>query len=111
MADRVFGLKAEVAGGLFLAAAAVLGLVVENLEALRPYYDTFLTTNAAVSIGAVKVGTGFTMSLFIGGLAIDAPGKDNAVGAGVLMGSILSGITGSIVLADVRKPLLSPQPA
>ena len=55
MAEKVFGLKAEVAGGLFLALAAVLGLIVENIDILRPYYDAFLSTNATAAIGAIKV--------------------------------------------------------
>ena len=55
MADRVFGLKTEVAGGLFLAAAAALGLLVENTAPLQPFYDAFLTTQTKVQVGELKI--------------------------------------------------------
>ena len=43
-------------------------------------------------------GVGFTMSLFIGGLAFDNAAQLDQVRLGVLMGSIMSGIVGYIVL-------------
>ena len=43
-------------------------------------------------------GIGFTMSLFIGTLAFEAPDELNAVRLGVIMGSILSVVAGVIVL-------------
>jgi NhaA family Na+:H+ antiporter len=43
-------------------------------------------------------GIGFTMSLFIGGLAFTDPVLLNTVRAGVLIGSIVSGVVGYIVL-------------
>ncbi len=43
-------------------------------------------------------GIGFTMSLFIGGLAFDTPQMMTYVKLGVLSGSILSGIIGSVAL-------------
>ncbi|MCL5778320.1 Na+/H+ antiporter NhaA [Limibaculum sp. FT325] len=48
---------------------------------------------------ALIAGIGFTMSLFIGTLAFSDPEHQNAVRLGVLAGSLLSGLTGSIVLA------------
>ena len=43
-------------------------------------------------------GIGFTMSLFIGGLAFDDPGHAAAVRLGVLAGSLISGAVGYLVL-------------
>jgi NhaA family Na+:H+ antiporter len=48
---------------------------------------------------AVLCGIGFTMSLFIGGLAFaDAPHAMNSVKIGVFAGSILSGVAGWMIL-------------
>ena len=47
---------------------------------------------------ALLCGIGFTMSLFIGGLAFAGPAQADAVKIGVLMGSLISAITGVIVL-------------
>ena len=47
---------------------------------------------------ALLCGIGFTMSLFIGGLAFIGPAQGDAVKIGVLMGSILSAIAGYMIL-------------
>lgn len=47
---------------------------------------------------AVLCGIGFTMSLFIGGLAYHDTGMQAVVRIGVLAGSILSGIAGFVIL-------------
>lgn len=64
---------------------------------------------------ACLTGVGFTMSLFIGGLAFDSADQLNEVRIGVLMGSVLSGITGYLLLrqlplpdASKKKPLDEP---
>ena len=49
-------------------------------------------------------GVGFTMSLFIGGLAFDSADKLNEVRIGVLMGSVLSGVTGYLLLSRLPAP-------
>ena len=53
---------------------------------------------------ACLTGVGFTMSLFIGGLAFDSADQLNEVRIGVLMGSILSGITGYLLLSRLPLP-------
>lgn len=45
-------------------------------------------------------GVGFTMSLFIGGLAFDDPGQINQIRAGVILGSLIAGCAGAFVLLD-----------
>jgi NhaA family Na+:H+ antiporter len=47
---------------------------------------------------AVLTGIGFTMSLFIGTLAFQAPEYNTAVRIGVLSGSLVCGIAGYLVL-------------
>jgi Na+:H+ antiporter, NhaA family len=49
-------------------------------------------------------GIGFTMSLFIGGLAFSDPAMGDAVKIGVLMGSAASAICGYLVLGLAAKP-------
>lgn len=57
-------------------------------------------------------GIGFTMSLFIGGLAFDDPGHAGAVRLGVLAGSLLSGTVGYLVLkAAIAKAKPESEPA
>ena len=47
---------------------------------------------------ALLCGIGFTMSLFIGGLAFTDPAQSDAVKIGVLMGSLLSAFFGALIL-------------
>lgn len=58
---------------------------------------------------AVLCGIGFTMSLFIGGLAWEHSGFDAPVRLGVITGSIASAIVGSILLrwAAAAKPAVA----
>ncbi len=45
-------------------------------------------------------GVGFTMSLFIGGLAFDDPEQINQIRAGVILGSLFAGCAGALLLVD-----------
>ncbi|MGA8513403.1 MAG: Na+/H+ antiporter NhaA, partial [Burkholderiaceae bacterium] len=47
---------------------------------------------------ALLCGIGFTMSLFIGGLAFADPVQADSVKVGVLMGSLISAIAGFLML-------------
>lgn len=47
---------------------------------------------------ALLCGIGFTMSLFIGLLAFDDPDVQDKAKIGILVGSVLAGITGSVLL-------------
>ncbi len=53
---------------------------------------------------ALLCGIGFTMSLFIGGLAFTDPALSDAVKIGVLMGSIASALGGFTLLRFASKP-------
>jgi NhaA family Na+:H+ antiporter len=53
---------------------------------------------------ALLTGIGFTMSLFIGGLAFPEPGYGAAVRLGVLGGSILSAVAGYLLLRLLSGP-------
>ncbi len=53
---------------------------------------------------ALLCGIGFTMSLFIGGLAFTDPALSDAVKIGVLMGSIASAVAGFTLLRFAGKP-------
>lgn len=57
---------------------------------------------------ALLCGIGFTMSLFIGGLAFADPEQGDAVKIGVLMGSLLSAIAGYGFLRFAAKPTNAP---
>ena len=53
---------------------------------------------------ALLCGIGFTMSLFIAGLAFAAPAYETEAKLGVLAGSLLSGIAGALVLLRYPAP-------
>ena len=103
VADLLAPLPLGIAAGLFLGKQV----------------GVFLTTWAVVTLGwadrpedaswpqvygvSLLAGVGFTMSLFIGMLAFpNSPELQDAVKIGVLAGSVLSAVTGAVVLLIAR---------
>ncbi len=77
--------------GVFGAAYATVALGL----AVRPQGVNWLKIYGAACVA----GIGFTMSLFIGGLAYADPALQNLVRLGVISGSLASGILGAIILS------------
>lgn len=98
LATLVAPLPLGIAMGLFLGKQ--LGIftsvwIVAKLGiAARPSHASWLQVYGV----ALLCGIGFTMSLFIGGLAFTDPDQADDVKIGVLMGSMLSAIMGYLIL-------------
>ena len=93
-----------VAAGLFVGKqAGMLGAVALAVKAgwaERPGRASWTQLYGVLLLA----GIGFTMSLFIGGLAFGNPALIDRVKIGVLIGSILSGVSGYVVLRWVARP-------
>jgi Na+:H+ antiporter, NhaA family len=102
--DLVEPLPLGIALGLFvgkqLGIFASVWLVVKLRLASRPKDASW----AQVYGVSLLCGIGFTMSLFIGGLAFAGASKGDAVKIGVLMGSLASALCGYVLLRFVAKP-------
>ena len=102
--DLVAPLPLGIALGLFLGKQlgifASIWLAVKLRLAIRPK-DASWTQVYGVSL---LCGIGFTMSLFIGGLAFTDTDKADAVKIGVLMGSVASALSGYLLLRLAAKP-------
>ena len=104
----------SLAGTSFAALAAPLPLGIAMGLFLGKQIGIFTSVWIAVKLGiaarpshaswlqvygvALLCGIGFTMSLFIGGLAFTDPDQADDVKIGVLMGSMLSAIIGYVIL-------------
>ena len=88
-----------IAMGLFLGKQlgifASVWVSVKLGIAVRPTNASWLQVYGV----ALLCGIGFTMSLFIGGLAFTGAAQGDAVKIGVLMGSLLSAILGYLILS------------
>ena len=100
LATLAEGIPLGIAAGLLLGKAVgvfgSLALMVGLGLASRPAAATWLQCFGV----AVLCGIGFTMSLFIGGLAFEGldPAFETRVKLGVLAGSLLSGLAGTAIL-------------
>lgn len=107
LAQMLAPLPLGVALGLFLGKqVGIFGsvrLAVAMGIAKRPRDATWLQVYGV----ALLCGIGFTMSLFIGGLAFADPALTAAVKIGVLGGSIASALCGYAVLRLAPKPTLN----
>jgi NhaA family Na+:H+ antiporter len=109
LSDLVAPLPLGIAAALFLGKQiGIFGsvrLAVALGLARRPRGATWLHVYGL----ALLCGIGFTMSLFIGGLAFDDPAHTAAVKIGVLSGSLLSALVGYLLFlaAPPRKAELS----
>ena len=102
--DLLAPLPLGIALGLFvgkqLGIFASIWLSVKLRLAIRPK-DASWTQVYGVSL---LCGIGFTMSLFIGGLAFTDTSKGDALKIGVLMGSLASALCGYVLLRLAAKP-------
>jgi NhaA family Na+:H+ antiporter len=98
LAALIAPLPLGIALGLFLGKQlgifTSVWIVVKLGIAARPAHASWMQVYGV----ALLCGIGFTMSLFIGGLAFTGADQGDAVKIGVLMGSILSAIIGYLIL-------------
>ena len=95
-----------ITAGLFLGKA--VGITVLTLVTARLLRAQLAGTWPQLLGVAFLAGIGFTMSLFIGGLAFTDPGLEGPVKVGVYAGSLLSGVVGLTLLARVLPARESP---
>lgn len=97
----------RVAGGVVagLLAGKVLGITLGALAATRLGWGRLPAgADWTQMIGVAAVGgVGFTVSLFIAGLAFNDGAILDAAKLGILTGSLISGVVGSAVLARARR--------
>lgn len=105
LATLAEGIPLGITAGLLLGKAVgvfgSLALMVGSGLAARPAGASWLQCFGV----AVLCGIGFTMSLFIGGLAFEGldPAYETRVKLGVLAGSLLSGLAGTAILVAAHR--------
>lgn len=111
VAQLVAPVPLGIAAGLFFGKQ--IGVMLTALAAVKTRIGTMPKgANWKQMYGvACLTGVGFTMSLFIGGLAFDTPERMNEVRLGVLMGSIASGVVGYMLLMMAGARRKAAQPA
>jgi NhaA family Na+:H+ antiporter len=98
-ADVISPLPVGIMLGLFLGKQIGIFATIRGLVTFRLAEAPKNANWVQVYGMAVLCGIGFTMSLFIGGLALaDAPHAMDSVKIGVFAGSILSGVAGWLIL-------------
>lgn len=88
-----------------LVVGKPLGIMLTSLAAVRLHIARLPEgVNWRQLFGmALLAGIGFTMSLFIGGLAFEDITRETEVRIGVLSGSLISGVIGYLVLRSLSK--------
>jgi len=100
-----------VAGGLFFGKLIGVFGVVAVLVKLGVAQLPAQTSWGQVAGTALLCGIGFTMSLFIGLLAFNDPAVQDHVKIGILMGSLVSGLSGALILTlTSRRQTTSQRP-
>ena len=103
-ADVISPLPVGIMLGLFLGKQIGIFATIRGLVTFRLAEAPRNASWTQVYGMAVLCGIGFTMSLFIGGLAFaGAPHAMDAVKVGVFAGSILSGVAGWLILRGTAK--------
>lgn len=110
LADVVQPLPLGILLALFLGKP--MGIFLSARIAVKLGWAVMPQGSSAAQLFAVAViaGIGFTMSLFIGGLAFSGEDVMNKVRLGVMVGSVLSAIIGIILLRMAGKPKAVPAP-
>ncbi len=98
-ADLLMPLPLGIAAGLFIGKQ--LGIFATALLAIRLRWAPMPEggTMGVLYGASILCGIGFTMSLFIGGLAFTAPDTVGLTRLGIIIGSLLSAVAGYAVLA------------
>jgi NhaA family Na+:H+ antiporter len=89
-----FGKQAGIFGTTFVLARLGIGALPVDARARRSLWGV-----------ALLGGIGFTMSLFVSGLAFHAEAMTDISKAAILAGSLISGLAGAAVLAGVPEPV------
>ncbi len=89
-----FGKQVGIFGTTYLLARAKVGAMPVDRRARRSLWGVSL-------LG----GIGFTMSLFVSGLAFRDEAMSDVSKAAILAGSLISGLAGAAVLASISKPV------
>ncbi len=95
-----FGKQIGIFGTTFALARLGVGNVPVDRRARRSLWGV-----------ALLGGIGFTMSLFVSGLAFTHPEMTDVSKAAILAGSLISGLAGAAVLASVPAPVAEDEPA
>ena len=89
-----------------LVVGKVVGVSVFALASVRLGLCTLpagVTRSHVVGISAIA-GIGFTVSMFIGGLAFDNAGLQEEAKVGILLASLAAALIGSLILFRARRP-------
>lgn len=103
-ADLLAPLPLAIAAGLFVGKQIGIFGSVRLAVALGFAHKPAGATWTQVYAVSMLCGVGFTMSLFIGGLAFDDPALLSAMKIGVLSGSLISAATGYFLFVLAARP-------